>query len=90
MSNHFSEQLHIRKEIAREQWEEYRRAPKIVFEVGDDAAMDTALDSMNAARLGAMSFADFWAEEFDRWMVNAATDCMRSLGAFSPPAFALN
>jgi len=81
MSNYFFEQLRIRKQIAREQWEAYRAA--LTFEV------DTTSDDLQVWA-SSISFAEYWAIEFDRWMNNAATDCMQRLGTYGTPLRSMN
>ena len=73
MSNYFLEQLRIRKAIAREEWEEYRDA--LPF------AIDTESDDFEVSA-SSITFGEFWAIEFDRWMVNSARNCMNALGTF--------
>jgi hypothetical protein len=80
MSNYFSEQLRIRKEIARERWERARAVAPHLDEGEDDIGEWVA----------SLSFAEFWEFEFDRWINNAATDCMRWLGTYSLPILCVN
>jgi hypothetical protein len=78
MSNYFSEQVRIRREIARQEW---RR--------GRASASDPNWPGL-VEYFSSLSFAEFWEFEFDRWINNSATDCMQLLGTYSTPRLAVN